>query len=59
MLASDDASVLSTGIRAIANSRERMQALRNFDTNLAALLAAQAGASANLFNTAPSGSNNN
>jgi hypothetical protein len=43
MLASDDASVLTAGIRAIANSRERMQALRNFDTRLAALLAARGG----------------
>ena len=41
MLASDDAGVLTAGIRAIANSRERMQALRNFDTRLAALLAAR------------------
>jgi len=43
MLASDDAGVLTAGIRAIANSRERMQALRNFDTRLAALLAARSG----------------
>jgi len=43
MLASDDPSLLGTGIRAIANSQERMQAGRNFDTKLAALLAARGG----------------
>jgi hypothetical protein len=41
MLASDDPRVLSTGIRAIANSQQRMQALRDFDTRLAALLGAR------------------
>jgi len=46
--------VLTAGIRAIANSRERMQALRNFDTRLAALLAAR-GASG-LLKNAPSDS---
>jgi hypothetical protein len=46
MLASDDPSVLTTGIRAIANSRLRMDALRNLDTRLAALLASRQGAAA-------------
>ena len=46
MLASDDTGVLGAGIRSIANSRERTQALRNFDTRLAALLAARQGAAA-------------
>jgi hypothetical protein len=43
MLASNDTSVLTTGIRAIANSQQRLQALRNLDTRLAALLAARGG----------------
>jgi hypothetical protein len=43
MLASNDTSVLTTGIGAIANSQQRLQALRDLDTRLAALLAARGG----------------
>src|SRR5215470_13329195 len=43
MLATDDTSVLGAGIRSITNSQQRLQALRNLDTRLAALLATRGG----------------
>jgi hypothetical protein len=46
MLASDDLDVLSKGLEVVANSRLRMDGLRNLDTRLAALLAARGGAAA-------------
>jgi hypothetical protein len=44
MLASDNLDVLNKGLKVVANSRLRMDALRNLDTRLAALLAARQGA---------------
>src|SRR5215470_5965761 len=46
MLASDDLDVLSRGLKVVANNRLHMNALRNLDTRLAALLAARGGAAA-------------
>jgi hypothetical protein len=43
MLASDDPDTLMKGIRVVANSRERVEAIRNLDIRLAALLAARSG----------------
>src|SRR5215470_1052593 len=43
MLATDDTSVLGAGIRSIANSQQRLQALRNLATRLAALWATRGG----------------
>jgi len=43
MLASDDLDVLNKGLKVVTNSQLRMNALRNLDTRLAALLAARGG----------------